>query len=510
MRKSNKNNQPTIQDHLRDLAKGAGQKRLAEKLHGRPDIPYDLIHPEVMDKIDFLAGSLNRDMVFCSMLTIIASIIGNSHAVKVLPRWAKSANLWMMIIGKPSVNKTQAIEAALDPVDQLQTRYNTQFEEDLQDYKRAKASHAKKTKQDPHYDEPPPEKPTRTALFINDVTMEKAYALIKNNPTGMLVYNDELASWLGSMNKYRAGADKANWMSLYSGASVAVDRVSKDPLFIPKGSAVSVMGSIQPGVIKTIVEKDNNSDGFASRFCFCWPEDQGSPEDEEGDIDFGMLRAIHNQIIRLVQFCRELTPTYMRSLHEAHEEREISDAMTKGQSRIVKFSPEAKTHYKAWRNHNKELTDAINAQSEDGDPRAAIYGKLHGVSASLCLVLELMEFALVESKQLNPNEFVPEISLANAVAATELTEYFRYTASKAGAKAVLEAGSDNLKAVVEEVARLFHEGLTGRQIAETVNEKIRKNILDPFIYRGNRKDKIDHNWIHRIKKGSEYKHLFAK
>jgi hypothetical protein len=82
--------------------------------------------------------------------------------------------------------------------------------------------------------------------------------------------NDELASWIGSFDQYKArgaGADRDRWLQIWGGGDIRVDRRGRERPLLIRRPFVSVMGSIQPDRLVLLTNELGN-DGFLARFVF--------------------------------------------------------------------------------------------------------------------------------------------------------------------------------------------------------------------------------------------------
>jgi len=84
----------------------------------------------------------------------------------------------------------------------------------------------------------------------------------------LIIYCDELASFFASFDKYRkGGGDRTRWLSLYDGRSLKSNRKGDDTRIYAKATGISIVGGIQPQVLKQIMESDVAcEDGLWSRF----------------------------------------------------------------------------------------------------------------------------------------------------------------------------------------------------------------------------------------------------
>ncbi len=106
-----------------------------------------------------------------------------------------------------------------------------------------------------------------------DVTTEKLAKLTSANTRGLCLVRDELAGWLGSLDKYGgAGGDRAFFVEAYGGRDYVVDRVKDggEAIRIPNLS-VTVVGGIQPDRLATMLLLGDD-DGMSARVLYCWPD----------------------------------------------------------------------------------------------------------------------------------------------------------------------------------------------------------------------------------------------
>src|SRR5262249_51986948 len=85
---------------------------------------------------------------------------------------------------------------------------------------------------------------------------------------GLLVKRDEIAGWIGAMEKYSnssrgAAADRGFWLQSFDGGPFTVDRIPRGELHLPNLSA-SLLGGIQPARLAQI--HGLTTDGLLQRF----------------------------------------------------------------------------------------------------------------------------------------------------------------------------------------------------------------------------------------------------
>lgn len=211
------------------------------------------------------------------------------------PTWVEHARLWGAIVGDPSIRKTPVIKAAtsrLRKIDHEKAEKSAgklaQYERDLKVHKKREAAWINAdAKGDAAGSVPePPEPPISERLIAEDTTIEALSNVLKDNVRGVLVINDELASWFGAMDAYKSGPgkDRGLWLEAYNGGPKRIDRVMRGSILVPNWS-VSIMGGIQPDAIRKL-SAQLPDDGLLQRFMVvCGKPVPGGSQDRPPDMD---------------------------------------------------------------------------------------------------------------------------------------------------------------------------------------------------------------------------------
>lgn len=213
-------------------------------------------------------------------LACVARAIGNSRIIRLKRGWTEPAIIWGALIGKSGTHKTPAQSAALKVLSRKQSQAMEEFqqavlrheqdialfERDYLAWKRSKSS------------EPPPSPPSDPVCqryITNDTTIEALVQLLSMQQDGLLVASDELAGWLNSFAQYKSGkgSDLGHWLSTWSAGPLTFDRKTGPVKFmhIPR-AAVSVIGGIQPGILRAAINREHMQDGLCARLLLTMPE----------------------------------------------------------------------------------------------------------------------------------------------------------------------------------------------------------------------------------------------
>ena len=189
-------------------------------------------------------------------------LIGNARWGSPWSGWEEPPHVWINAVGYPSSGKSPGLDAIRDALASIEAENNVDHKENVAawDTKKREAKirldvwetackAALKDKvgvmpsKPENTDEPP--RPTRKRIVTNDPTVEKVARLVLENPKGLMLFRDELAGWIGALDKYGgAGGDRAFYLESYGGRSYAVDRMKDPEPIVVLSLSVGVMGGI--------------------------------------------------------------------------------------------------------------------------------------------------------------------------------------------------------------------------------------------------------------------------
>lgn len=270
------------------------------------------------------------------------------------------ALLWAMLIGNPSLLKSPSMQATLRPLRMLQTMANKAYERSDRDRQAQQiagklkrqaleqlAKKAVRSSKDFDFttllDEEDDANVPRRRLIVNDASLEALGEVLRDNPMGTLLYQDELAGLFAMLERDGNQSLRSFFLQAWSGKeSFIFDRIGRGTRVI-EACAVGVLGSIQPGVIASHVRAANSdsvgADGFLQRFSLAvWPDipphwrDVDRPLDHKAEED-----------ATEVFWC-------MESLTHEHL---IKSGVTPNRDGIpvFRFAPDAQERFRAWRCH---------------------------------------------------------------------------------------------------------------------------------------------------------------
>jgi 5S rRNA maturation endonuclease (ribonuclease M5) len=234
--------------------------------------PFDLFIVEC-------AAAMCCDPAFIALplLVVMASAIGNTRRLRLKDTWFEIYILWGAIVGYSGTMKSPAMDKALDFMNEYQKVAFKQYELAMKTYRDEllqfeAALTAWKRRGGKGFPPAEPEKPKAERYFCSDITLEALAVLLRDNLRGVLLHRDELSAWFGSFDRYAQtrGGDCGQWLSVFGGRPLTVDRKKDGTLYVPRAS-VSVLGSIQPNILARVLGRQFYENGLAARLLLVMP-----------------------------------------------------------------------------------------------------------------------------------------------------------------------------------------------------------------------------------------------
>lgn len=240
------------------------------------------------------------DFVAVAIMAGLGSIIGRKLGIRPQARtdWTVTPNQWALIVGRPGVLKSPAIEAALSPIKRLAALATEAHKAEMEQHRvalrvaklaaeegeksarkllgkmpGADVSHLLGTEE--------PEAPILRRYIAVNSNAASLGELHRQNPNGILVHRDEIVSLLRSLDREDQAEERGFYMTGANGDSAyTFDRIGRGlNLHIP-AVCLSLLGSTQPGriaeYVRHAVRGGAGDDGLIQRFgLLVWPETGG-------------------------------------------------------------------------------------------------------------------------------------------------------------------------------------------------------------------------------------------
>lgn len=250
------------------------QERFQQQLGPEQDykpFPMACLPEVVATYVEEHARAIDIDPAYIAvpLLSVLAGLIGPSRRIQLKKSWSEPSILWTVTVGNPSCGKSPGWEIAVAPAEAVHRSLHFAYQQEKVNYEERLAAHKldKENCLKPEKPDPPAQ------LIIDDITME-SLGRVHERSDRLILACEELAGWMNGQNQYRGGRGRDNqqWLRMYGGGSLNVNRVADNfSLFIPNTS-VSVTGTIQPGVAaQTLFSERSRESGFAYRILAVQP-----------------------------------------------------------------------------------------------------------------------------------------------------------------------------------------------------------------------------------------------
>jgi putative DNA primase/helicase len=403
-----------------------------------PALPSELLPATLNAFVDDIAVRMQvpREYVAIPVLVSLGSLIGRQCGM--LPKrqddWLVIPNLWGAIVGRSGLLKSPAATQALKPLDRLAAEADQAttareaknaiarevLDAQIAGVKDALKKAAKDRKSDviqteaARLAELQAEVEALTAparrFKTNDATVQKLGELLRDNPTGLLLYRDELSGWLSSLSQEGREGDREFFLEAWNGdGGYTFDRIGRGKIHI-EGLCLSVLGGIQPGKIARYVyeasEGGASDDGLLQRFqLLVWPTHDPAWLNVDRYPDSDARRSVYQLYERLAL----LDP---QSLGATTGEYQPIPAF--------RFSDDAQELFDEWR-----AALETRLRSEQALPPAfeSHLAKYRSLMPSLALIFHLVDL-------MTTGECAPTVSLAAAKLAAAWCDFLEAHASK--------------------------------------------------------------------------------
>jgi hypothetical protein len=373
-----------------------------------PSLPERMIPAPFQARVRDVAtrACIPLEMVACPIINAAGAVVGRQMGIRPSrnDNYIVVPNLWGGVIARPGAMKTYGIEEAIKPLKALaakaRDRYQAAVEANSSRQARIKAEidaiksemvSAAKGRGDKTLDELEKDLTTKQKelqengvierrYMTQDATLEKLGELLRDNPRGLLVYRDELAGWLHTLDRAGREGDREFYLEAWNGTgSYTTDRIGRGTIHIP-ATCISIFGGIQPGKLNAYVREAiagaEGADGLLQRIqLMVWPDGLGKWEPPDRPPD----REAYYRVVEIFEWLDAINP----DLFEAEQETESIP--------VIRFSPKAQQLFDQWRT---ELEYRVRSTELESAPAfEAHISKYRSLMPSLALLFHLIDVA---------------------------------------------------------------------------------------------------------------------
>ena len=341
----------------------------------------------------------NQDYLLVSMLSAVATAIGNTCQIRIKGCWTSSPILYVILVGRPGVGKTPPLDFAFKPIRAHDYKLLKKYKEDDEAY--SLFMEKRKSRKFTYSQSEIPEIPILQRTVISDFTPEALMQAHNVNQRGIVAFVDEIMGMFNTVNQYSKGQLIEQLLTAHSGKPLDITRCSLDiPIHIEQ-PCINIIGTTQTKRVHELVDKGYGDNGLIDRILFAYPKRHtispwqlhGTESNYDGRECFDLWADVVEKILALP--CQYDDETGMVI------------------PIIINFTAEAQQHFFDWRNRT---VDYINSIKDD----ALIDGRImktHLNTARLALVIQMMRWACGEAGNEN-------VDIDSVKAAIELGEYF--------------------------------------------------------------------------------------
>jgi len=423
-------------------------------LRYRP-FPTELLPEPLRSLVAEASASVRCDPSYVALplLASCGAAIGTSRCLKAKQSWSAPPVLWVAIVGESGSAKSPAMAFALDAIRKKQNEAHLEmlhkkkeYEAALTAYERDLAAY-KKQKGGPAPIKPVP--PRLTRYLVDDITIEALATVLLDNPRGVLIACDELATWALGLERYtsgKSGGNAARMLSLHKTGPLYVDRKTGEPrtICVPHASAC-IAGGIQPGILSRCFADEQRKSGLLARFLLASPPRRTKEwsDDSVSEETLDRVEAVIDKLIQLRPVPGDQGPEPLP----------------------LELTPDATERYKRFYDeHNRET----NELSED---LAAAWSKLEEVPLRIALIVQCARDA--DDPFFPPGESrdIDDESMRIAIA---LTGWFKHETKRTYAILLETPPATETRRLIEWIER--HGGTaTPRQVQQGMREFRKKS-----------------------------------
>jgi hypothetical protein len=369
--------------------------------------------------------------------------------------------VWAAIVGKPGITKSEAQTDAFKPLKNIQFEWLKQWQSEKDEIDETRAQNPK--------NKAPAEYPAIKQMLLNDITPEALSQTLAQNPKGCGIVYDELAGFIGRFNRYNASADEQMYLSLFNGDTVLRTRVNSSGNAAIKNSFLTIVGTIQPSVLKQVMINKSDS-GFFDRWLMCYPENVKKQYPNAFSLN-PIVEATYAGILKSLS-----NIDYFESGYEFN------------------YTPDS---YAIVNEFQKKLIDIENETEHDAE--RSILAKMEIYLHRFALILNAIEFA-------STAKWNKEVSVTAASGAVILCNYFIEQAHKIRIISPIEALKDNWKLIYEALPEPGQAFITEHFLKIAKVNGVEKRRAAIFLK--DNSESSESKLFHKIKHGTYTKNTF--
>lgn len=224
----------------------------------------DYLPESICSAVEELTGNLACDPLtaISVVITTAAGVLKAGHRIDAGDGlFVKEPVIWMVLAGASGSGKSPIMRHLCRDRLRLVFQFFNQMSQDKESDYEARFGHLPKARR--------PERPEPLRTCITDFTTESLNGIISDNHSeglGTFIYSEEVKEILGNFDEYKAGGKgrgKETFLCLFDGNVNSQHRVGRRAKIIIGKVQNALLGAVQPGVFRRMIEEGDDAGLFA-------------------------------------------------------------------------------------------------------------------------------------------------------------------------------------------------------------------------------------------------------
>lgn len=394
-----------------------------------------------------------REFVGLFMMAAGGAAVGSYYMAEAHTQCTFPA-IWACAVGESSSGKSFVIDRLFEVFEDLDMEMN---ESNFDDYKSRQdaAGMANEEVEMDDYEE-------KTIIFKKGTFPAFLQKALKTNPKGVILWKEELVSLMGEFNKKNNEDFEPFLLEAWNAKKpYKMDKLSSRRTLIIPRTFTTLIGTIQPMMVRKLFANDRDSTGFTYRFLFALDKKNLTLVP---DVDF-------EPDVEAYDRYKKMIVTLYKDLHVSLYGYKAQDP------KMVKCDRASVVLLDRWKRHHKQKAD--NLKDDDAVSRETYkgaFGKLGEYALRFALILRCMDEACDLNGDVRYIQTITEPVMGRALMVTDYFLYSYLEVAKLGDTRKLPEEASILSSCVK-------RGMSMQRIAEHLGEIYGKGYTKTSVLR---------------------------
>jgi hypothetical protein len=233
-----------------------------------PPAPRGCFHPLLEAAVANMGEALSRvepEICYATLLAWASALVLGNRLISPKAGWNEPCVLWIAVVADSGNGKTPASNLVFRAMKTADAEQADLFNNALIQWKTAYAVWQKAMKDAPDQAGEEPLKPKQVEYFIEDMTAEGMGKTLLANPKGAAILRDEISGVFAEAARYSGGSKdslRGRLLSCWDGTGWKITRANEEKNITIRQAYVSLFGTIQPHVFKTVFDVGSAGTGL--------------------------------------------------------------------------------------------------------------------------------------------------------------------------------------------------------------------------------------------------------